>query len=350
MSYIGAGGVRRKQKVVAHTRTQALAVLEAIRTKVQKEEILGVKHASDISLSELFDRFRRYQKVRLRQSTFERLDGILNILKAHLPSRARDITRLVVADFVNARLEKKAEPATVAKEMATLSHALRMAIEWELLHENPAKGAKLPKLPKGRTRYLSPPELKAALAAAHVWMRAPIALAAFTGMRRGEILNLKWADIDVKNHCAYLPDSKNGEPRPIPLNSLAMQVIESLPFTGPRDAIITDCDPERLSVETKRLFGRLGMRDASFHSLRHTTASWLTMSGVDLYSVGQILGHKTPRMTQRYAHLSPQYLAGAAGRLDSVFGSVLPPQTAPDGLSLVPVESPLQNVRVASGD
>jgi integrase len=78
------------------------------------------------------------------------------------------------------------------------------------------------------------------------------------------------------------------------------------------------------SANTKRLFVRIGIQDASFHSLRHTAASWLVMQGVDLYAVGQLLGHRTPRMTQRYAHLSPQYMAGAVGKLDSVFGEVMP--------------------------
>jgi hypothetical protein len=68
-------------------------------------------------------------------------------------------------------------PGTVQKEIATLKHALRLAIEWDLLHSNPAQGVKLPKVPEGRTRYLSPTESKSALEAAPEWMRAQIALA-----------------------------------------------------------------------------------------------------------------------------------------------------------------------------
>jgi site-specific recombinase XerD len=64
--------------------------------------------------------------------------------------------------------------------------------------------------------------------------------------------------------------------------------------------------------------------DASFHSLRHTAASWLVQEGVDLYAVGQLLGHKTPRMTQRYEHLSPDYMATEMGKLDGITGKMLP--------------------------
>lgn len=106
-------------------------------------------------------------------------------------------------------------------------------------------------------------------------------------------------------------------------------VIESLPQTG--ELVLPEADAENLSVYTERLFRRLKIKDASFHSPRHTAASWWVMNGVDVYTVGQLHGHKSPRMTQRYAHLSPQHLAGAAGKLDGVFGSVLPEQTALDG-------------------
>ena len=337
VSYVDAAGVRRKQKVEAHTRTQALKVLEAIRTKIQTEKILGVKQASDITVSELLERFRRFQKGQVRPTTFDRLEGIVDVLKTKLPERARDITREIVEGFVNTRLEVVA-PATVTKEMAVLKYALKKAVEWKLLHDNPAQGVKLPKLPEGRTRYLSPTELRATLTAAPEWMRAPIALAAFTGMRRGELLGLRWMDVDLAGRRIYLRETKNGSLRVAPVNELAFRVLASLPQGAPADPVLPGVDGPRLSVAMERLFRKLGIHDASFHSLRHTAASWLVMQGVDLYTVGQILGHKTPRMTQRYAHLSPQYLAGAAGKLDGVFESVLVPGPAPT--ALVPVASP----------
>jgi hypothetical protein len=95
--------------------------------------------------------------------------------------------------------------------------------------------------------------------------------------------------------------------------------------------VFPDVDAARLSVYTRRIFASVGIRDASFHSLRHTAASWLVMEGVDLYTVGKILGHKTPRMTQRYAHLSPGYMAAAVNKLDGVFAGTLPePEKEPE--------------------
>lgn len=346
VSYIDASGNRRKEKVVAHTRTQALAALSGLKTRVQRDMVLGVKAASEITTADLLARYTRHQKTRLRPTTFERLGGILETLKASLPERAKDITRKTVSDFISTRAETVA-PGTIQKEVTVLKHALKLAVEWELLHTNVAQGAKLPKIPQGRTRYLSPSELKAVLEAAPEWMRLPVALAAFTGMRRGELLSLRWTDVDIANRRLYLRETKNGSLRVLPLNELAFRLLAALSPSAPADLVLADVDGQKLSVYARRLFQSLGIQDASFHSLRHTAASWLVMQGVDLYAVGQLLGHRTPRMTQRYAHLSPSYMAGAVGKLDSVFGKVLP-DSMPGGAALVPVESPAFDGTLAS--
>jgi integrase len=204
-------------------------------------------------------------------------------------------------------------------------------VEWELLHTNVAQGAALPKATQGRTRYLSPSELKAALRAAPEWLRVPIALAAFTGMRRGEVLGLRWKDVDLPGRRLYLHETKNGSLRVLALNDLALRVLQSLPIGAPADPVLPGVDAMRLTDNTRNLFKKLGIEGASFHSLRHTAASQMVMHGVDLYAVGQMLGHRSPAMTQRYAHLSPQYMATAVGKLDTVFGEVMPTTIALEG-------------------
>ncbi len=91
--------------------------------------------------------------------------------------------------------------------------------------------------------------------------------------------------------------------------------------------------PAHVSVTLSRVCARLGIQDFRFHDLRHTAASWLVQQGVDLYAVGQILGHKTPRMTQRYAHLSPGFMAGGVGKLDGIMGGMLPATCPPQANS-----------------
>jgi integrase len=314
--------------------------------QAERNKILGVRAASEISTEDLLARYKRHQKTRLRQTTLERLDGILSTLKASMPERAKDITRQTITEFITSRGEMVAA-GTIQKEVATLKHALKLAVEWDLLPTNPAAGAKLPKLPQGRTRYLSPTELKVALEAAPYWMRLPLALAAFTGMRRGELLGLRWTDLDLLNRRAYLRETKNGSLRVVPLNDMALRLLADLPQSSPEGLVLAGVDGQKLSVYTRRLFRRLGIEGASFHSLRHTAASWLVMQGVDLYAVGQLLGHRTPRMTQRYAHLSPSYMAGAVGKLDLVFGEVLPDSRSSE-VALVPTESPCSDTAQTS--
>ena len=323
VSYIDASGIRRKEKVEAHTRSQAATALSGLKTRAQTERILGVKHTSEMTTAEFFDKYKRYQKSRIRPTTFVRLGGILLHLKASLPVKLKDITKLKIASFVSERSAVVA-PGTVQKEMSVLKHALGLAVDWELLPSNPASKAKLPRIPEGRTRYLSPTELRAAIDASPEWMKAPLALAAFTGMRRGELLSLKWKDVDMAGKRLYLHETKNGALRVLPLNDLAAGVLASLGAGRPSDTVLAGVDGPRLSVYTSRVFASLGIKDASLHTLRHTAASWLVQQGVDLYAVGQILGHKTPRMTQRYAHLPPNYMAGAVGKLDAHFRASLP--------------------------
>jgi integrase len=323
VSYIDAQGERQRKIVTAHTRQQAVDALAAIKTQEERARIYGVRPASDVTMEDLLARYKRHQKPRIRPTTFERLDGILETITRHLPEQAKEITKRTIAEYIEARSEM-VKPGTVAKEMSVLKHALKLAVEWDLLHTNPAAGARLPKIPAGRTKYLTPGELKAALESAPDWLRAPMAFAACTGVRRGELLSLRWMDVDFRNRRLYLRETKNGTLRILPLSGSAIGILQSLPIGATADAVFAGVDPARLSVYTKRVFARLGIPDASFHTLRHTAASWMVQQGVDLYGVGQILGHKTPRMTQRYAHLSPDYMAAAVGKLDGIMDGMLP--------------------------
>ena len=262
VSYIDAFGVRKRKHVEAYTRTQALNVLAQIKTKVEQERILGVKPESDITTEDLFRQFKKHQRARLRPSTFERLDGILKTLKSKLPLQAKQITRQTISEYISKRSES-VSPGTIAKEVTTLKHILRLAVNWELLRQNTAAGTKLPTLPEGRTRYLSPTEFKAALEAAPEWMRGPMALAVFTGMRKGEILDLCWKDVDLANQRVYLTETKNGTMRVVPLNRLATAVLKGLPQGKSGEKVFRAVDGSKLSVYCRRVFKSVGIEDAS---------------------------------------------------------------------------------------
>jgi integrase len=168
-------------------------------------------------------------------------------------------------------------------------------------------------------------------------------LAACTGMRRGSLLALRSIDVDVKQRRIYLRTMKTGAIQVLPMSDAALQVLQSLPEGKSPDLVFSGVDAQLLSVTTRRVFAKIGVDDASFHTLRHTAASWMVQAGVDLYGVGQFLGHKTPRRTQRYAHLSPGYIAIAAGKLGTAMGKILPAKgivPRPVRARLVPADSP----------
>ncbi len=204
-----------------------------------------------------------------------------------------------------------------------MKHLLRLCVEWEIVPINPAQGVKSPRVPAGRIRYLQPTELRVLLEACPEWLRHLAMVAVCTGMRRGELLGLRWLDVDLVHARIMLPQTKNGEGRIVYLNQLAQEVLRSLGgTTQPKslEKLFTDTSPEKASVAFKRACDSVGIFDFRFHDLRHTAASWLRMSGADIHTVAQLLGHKDLRMAARYQHLSPAFLADAVGKLDAVFG------------------------------
>jgi integrase len=350
-SWIDAHGKRRQRKLEASTLQQARTLLAAEKARVEKILTLGYAPPSEDSLAAVCTRFLKHQKAKpVSAAEYERETGIL---EKHVKpffggdAKLKTIRRADVQRYITHRTGE-VSAGSVIKEMNVLKRLLQLAVEWEIIPTNPAHGVKPPQTPEGRTRYLSPNEFKTALEAAQEWMRAPMALAAFTGMRRSEILGLRWCDVDLENQRLFLGKTKNGAMRVLALNGLAVRVLKSLPASNPEAFLFAEVDAEKLSVYTRRVFATAGIKDASFHSLRHTAASWLVMEGVDIYAVGQILGHKTPRMTQRYAHLSPGYMATAVGKLDGVFGNALPapPQSRSSG-SIVTQELPKGKTRMA---
>jgi len=143
-----------------------------------------------------------------------------------------------------------------------------------------------------------------------------------TGMRRGEILGLRWLDVDQRGEQILLPQTKKGEGRIVYLNKLALQIFDAQIRDDAKstDRVFSAVSGEQVSMAFKRAAKAAGIEDFRFHDLRHTAASWLRMQGADIHTVAQLLGHKDLRMPARYQHLSPTFLADGVKKLDSLFG------------------------------
>jgi integrase len=147
-------------------------------------------------------------------------------------------------------------------------------------------------------------------------------------MRRGEILNLTWDNVDLRNGYLLVTQSKNGDRREVPINAAVRQ---ELAGTVRRlDSTHVFCDEKGKVFKGgrnafERACKRAGIYNFHFHDLRHTAASSMAMGGVDLMSIKQILGHKTIQMTLRYSHLSPGHLRNAVAAIDRALTSLFDP-------------------------
>jgi integrase len=154
-----------------------------------------------------------------------------------------------------------------------------------------------------------------------------VLLAVSTGMRQGEILGLKWKDIDLDRRRIILHETKNNERRGVPLTGPAFQMIKDLSkvrridsplvFPGRKGEKPTDIRTAWIEALEKA-----GIADFRFHDLRHTAASYLAMNGATLAEIAEVLGHKTLQMVRRYAHLSESHTAGVLERMNAkIFGA-----------------------------
>lgn len=211
--------------------------------------------------------------------------------------------------------------ATVNRYFATLSKAFSLASkEWEWISENPFR--KVSKLPesKGRIRFLSKDELKSLLQTSKEHKNPNLygmtLIAASLGMRFGEIADLKWKNIDFENRLITLEFTKNQDIRVLPMPDQIYSFLQSKYQPNNNDKyVFPSKDPLKrypysmIRKAFKSVLKQLGLTEIVFHSLRHTAASHLAMSGATQGELMEILGHRSPIMTRRYAHFTKDHLA-----------------------------------------
>jgi integrase len=211
-----------------------------------------------------------------------------------------------LAGYRDKRL-KEVRPASVRRELAILQHCLDVAQnEWGVpLTSNPMKSLRLPTAGPSRTRRPTEMELQSLVSAARSrsWYLAPIIeLAVETGMRRSELLQLSWADVDVNAATARIEKSKNGLARTVLLSPGALSVFSALPR---KDSRVFDVSPNAVRLSWERLTAAVGASDLHFHDLRHEAVSRWFELGLTHPEVALMSGHRDTRTLMRYAH--PQH-------------------------------------------
>jgi integrase len=214
------------------------------------------------------------------------------------------------------------KPATINRELACMKKAFNLAMkEWQWCRENPVSRIAMEREHNARDRWLTVTEEKTLLLACGPWLSDVVVFAIGTGMRMGEILELTWRGVDFDRRTVMVFRSKNGERRTIPASDRVLDVLKERFKTRPLDTEFVFWSKSQTRLEgghLRRAFrlalSKAKIEDFHFHDLRHTFATRLAQQGVDLYTIQRLLGHKSPHMTQRYAHHSPESLRWAVER------------------------------------
>jgi len=278
-----------------------------------------------ITLAELGRQYMDYAKANKR--SWVRDEQILQHLNAAfgnilLPT----INAFAIERYKLDRLQL-VSPATVNRELAGLKRLFNLADQWGLYRgRNPVKGVRFLDENNLKVRTLSESEEAGLLASCSPYLQDMIKFAINTGLRLGEILNLKWEEVDLEARLIRMIVRKNRRMLEVPLNDNALAVVNG--WYGLRKCEYVFYNPETgdqwkdLWLGLKKGCRKAGMEGVTWHTLRHTFASRLNSNGADLVTVKELLGHADIKTTMRYAHTSREAKTSAvrklAGRSDKL--------------------------------
>lgn len=297
---------RRYREAVREARTQAQAERAEIAAK---EEVYQGRYG--LRKSPVFDDFvRRVYLPHAEQNkrSYGKSDAVYSpvLIRFFGDKRLAEITPLEIEKFKRLRRETPTirggprAPASVNRELECLSRIFSFAVDNGLVSGNPCRKVKKLRQDNRRTRYLTRDEEIRLLAEADLgpwYLRPLIVVAIQTGMRRGELLNLAWSDVDLARALVYVRDTKSGKSRELPLSSDALAALRSVRVEG--EKVFPLVDFKKAWAGALKRAGISGLR---FHDLRHTAATRWADAGADAFTIAALLGHSSIQMSARYAH------------------------------------------------
>ncbi len=295
-------------------------------TQVTEGKWFDLPFGSDKTLSELLEKYLREHSERNKAlSSFTR-DKLLSahLLRSLGNPYVTDLRTRSLYEYKVRRRDEGASPKTVNEELQLLHHAYNPAIrEWEWLEVNPVSKVSREQVHNERERWLSYDEEERLLRERPSWLREVVLFAINTSLRRGEILNLRWDRVDLFRRIILIFEQQNRGKDTLPLNSTALDVLtERYKVKSKKTSYVffsldeTELDGSNVRRAFLQAMKRAQVVDFRFHDLRHTFATRLVQAGVDLYKVQRLMRHKSPQMTQRYAHHYPESLRDGVEVLD----------------------------------
>ena len=266
--------------------------------------------AEQTTLRQLLDRYEKEVTIKKRGSDIE-LIRISVIKRSRMVDYAvASITGRMIAEYRDKRLEV-VSGSTVHKELALLSNLFNIAIkDWGFaLHNNPVSLIRKPAPNKARDRVLNNDQRQALITAVgqcrNPWVKPVVIFALETAARRGEILSLTWRDVDFERKVAKV-SGKTGS-RTIPLSPTCVAMLKALPLS--LDGYVFPVTVDTLKQAYERAVARAGIKDFTFHDLRHDALTTLAKRGLNILELRAISGHTTANMLQRYVSIDATDLA-----------------------------------------
>jgi len=325
-------GGKRKWEAIGPSKRQAELVLAKRKIEIKEGQYFPTSKGRKWTYSQLLERYLKYAEVTKKPKTVKTdLTWAKSLRKAFGDVLLKDISPQKVNAYMEGKLASGLAPATVLHHLALLKHSFTMAVKWELLPINPLRDVRLPvKVNNARIRYLTHQEMERLLAVCPLHLKRIVLTALHTGMRKGEIVTLRWDQVNLGRRFVLLIDTKNGEKRSVSLNSTMVGLLKEIqaeqerahlasPWVFPNPLTRKPYRPDFDSAWYRAL-QRAGIENFHFQDLRHTFASYLRMAGEDLLTIQESLGHKDIKMTARYAHISPAHRLAAVERLEKAYG------------------------------
>jgi len=332
IDYVDAQGVRRRERTTASNKELAQKILRKKLDEVEIIKIHGLPAVERVTFTDFLPEYVAHVKAVRSKSSQIRVPSMARQLErtfgAKILARVRtgDIQR-----WVDARIQEKkrggkatVKPATVVGEFVTLSAIFREARKRGYVHENPCRGITLPRVNNKLTRCLTAEQERKLLAASSDCFRPLVQAALYTGLRLGELLDLRWGDVDFETAILTVLHGKGDKMRHIPMVPELAGILEEIPRAVSEKGeaspyVFNNPDTATRWVDTKKQWARAlrisAIREFRFHDLRHTFASRLAQRGVSLKAIQDLLGHADLKMTMRYAHLAQNDLRDAVSVL-----------------------------------
>jgi integrase len=314
---------RRQRERIGPSKKLAGTVLKKRMVEIAEGKFLDRMKVPTMSFDEMAGKYLEWSQTEKAERSYRNdVFSLKRFREFFAGKKLGEISSFLIEGYKRAR-RQEVSPRTVDIDLSCLKHLFRKAVEWGFAVENPAAGVKLFRPQNARLRYLSEAEIAALVKACDDYFRPVVVVAIHTGMRRGEILGLKWRDIDLDNGIIHVEKTKNRMRRDVPMSETVRRLLFDLNARARCEWVFARSDdPGRPLRDCRYPFSRAvkgaGIRDFRFHDMRHTAASHMVMKGVDLRTVQEILGHKSFQMTLRYAHLSPEHGREAVKKMDTL--------------------------------